>query len=213
MHRSREAAGVAHGVRVDNFNHALVPFVIALLVCGLNSLLTAALIRQNPNALKSSLPWVGVLLLFAGFAFWQGTRRVLWLRIDQSIWLVRLFAVKQYAIADLKRLGFLWGRTDLRHTPPPSAATFLIEFADGKEFERVVAPHVAARIAAAMNRLAPRGTAVLTGDSNRPLHSTGGRCVDGYRHQAGFLHPKGHFLSKQAAPATDLRGFPPAITI
>ena len=155
IYRAREGIGDGRDLKISNLNYALVPFVIALLVCGLAAFLTVALLRQKPDDLRSSLPWLGGLLLFAGVAFWLGTKRVLWLRIDRAMKLVRLFSVKQYAITDVKRWGFLWGHTDIRHQPPPSEATFLIEFADGTEFERLVAPHLAERIAAEMNRLPP----------------------------------------------------------
>jgi hypothetical protein len=159
LYRAREGVGEGRGLKVSNLNYALVPFVLAFIVCGVAAVLTVALLRQKPEDLKSSLPWLAGLLLFAGAAFWLGSKRVLWLRIDDAMWLVRLFSAKQYAIRDLKRWGFLWGRTDVRHQPPPSEATFLIEFVDGTEFERIVAPHFAERIAAEMNRLASRSVA------------------------------------------------------
>lgn len=163
VYRAREGINKGRGLKVSNLNYALVPFVIALVVCGLAGIMTTALLRQKSGDLQSSLPWLGGLVLFAGVAFWLGTKRVLWLRINEDIWLVRLFSVKQYAITDLKRWGFLWGRTDVRHQPPSGEGTFLIQFTDGVEFERVVAPHFAERIAAEMNRLASPGVARPTG--------------------------------------------------
>ena len=86
--RAREGVDEGRSLKVSNLNFALVPFGIAFLVCGLTAFMTVMLLRQKPEELKPSLPWLGGLFLFAAVMFWLGTKRVLWLRIDEAITLV-----------------------------------------------------------------------------------------------------------------------------
>ena len=150
----RSSEHLRHGdrIKIGNYNYALVPFVIALLIVGLATFLTVSLLKK-PDELRKSLPWAGAMLAFAAFSFWMGTRRVIWVRFDDAVIIARLFRTDRYVAEDVQRWGFLYGRSDVRHDPPVTESTFLIEFKDGSEFERVVSPQLAAGVAARMAQL------------------------------------------------------------
>lgn len=154
LYRSRERLSERPGIRITNFNYALLPFGISLFMCGITAVATYSLMHQKAQDLQQAMPWIAVLLMFAFVAFLFGLPRVLWLRIDGKIWKVRLVFSKRYSFDDVRRWGFLWSRSDLRHEPPPVEATFLIEFVDGSTFERIVSPRYANRIAAEMAKTA-----------------------------------------------------------
>ena len=151
FYRAHEGADDVRGVTVGNLNYALVPFVIGLLLCGV---IAFFITKLKAEELESSLPYFLIKLVMAGVAFWMGAKRVLWLRIDEPIKLVRLFSTKRYSIDEVEYWGFLWGPTEINPQPPPFEANFRILFSDGTEFERAVAPHFAKRIADELNRLA-----------------------------------------------------------
>lgn len=168
--RARERVGDPGTLRIGNLNEALAPLFLALLVWGLGVLLAVVSVRsKNPPGRGFVISVTIGITLIGGLLFRLGVGRVLWLRIDDTIRLVRLFSVRRYGAADVKRWGFLYTRSDLRHEPPVCEASFRIELADGAEFERIVAPHVAERIAAAMDGLtrAPVGAGRRRGTPGR----------------------------------------------
>src|SRR5947207_1232039 len=104
--RSRAPVGDGRFVKIGNLNHALVPFFISLIFWGL---LTALLVAsRNSGHLKDEGPFLIGCAAFALIAFGIGTRQTLWVHIDESFWLCRLFSAKQYRPDQISQWWFVW---------------------------------------------------------------------------------------------------------